>query len=151
MCSPRPISSCGDDPVRGQFHCERSSAGRPTSRDFGSNQAHSFSAVFLRLRLASWPRRARRCEARPYSELTACCARDGAFYHVDTDMAVGESRKRREPEPDRVPSSAFDLYAEPKGFSGVSQAFSPWLSTSEYIEYRPAEQQLGGVPFLGAS
>ena len=51
-------------------------------------------------------------------ELELAAHGDGAFYGVHTDLPIGQSRKRRDPEPDRVLSAVYYFYAEPKSFSG---------------------------------
>lgn len=75
-------------------------------------------------------------------ELELAAHGDGAFYHAHTDMAIGESRKKREREPDRVISSVFYFYAEPKGFSGGELRLFRLGSTSDYIELQPVNNSL---------
>ena len=51
-------------------------------------------------------------------ELQLAAHGDGAFYRPHTDISIGEVRKTRKPENDRVLSAVLYFHADPKGFSG---------------------------------
>lgn len=51
-------------------------------------------------------------------ELQLAAYGDGAFYRPHTDIPIGDVRKERKPEKDRVISAVLYFHAEPKAFSG---------------------------------
>jgi predicted 2-oxoglutarate/Fe(II)-dependent dioxygenase YbiX len=67
---------------------------------------------------------------------------DGAFYSVHTDIPIGETRKRRRPEPDRVLSSVFYFHAEPKGFSGGELRLFGLGPDADHVDLQPVNNSL---------
>jgi Rps23 Pro-64 3,4-dihydroxylase Tpa1-like proline 4-hydroxylase len=75
-------------------------------------------------------------------ELELAAHGDGAFYHAHTDIAVGETRKKRSDKSDRVLSAVYYFYAEPKAFSGGELRLFQLGENPAFVELQPLQNSL---------
>ena len=75
-------------------------------------------------------------------ELELAAHGDGAFYAVHRDIPIGDARKRRSDETDRVLSSVYYLHSEPKGYSGGELRLYQLDDSAAFVEIQPLQNSL---------
>lgn len=75
-------------------------------------------------------------------ELELAAHGNGAFYQAHTDMPIGETRKRRSDQSDRVLSAVYYFHNEPKRFSGGELRLFQLGPDPGFVEIEPLQNSL---------